>query len=73
LESGVSVTMGDIYERLTQVERKLDALIAEARGANVPDRLGDHERRLRRVEAWSYAIPAALLVALVNAAVLWLR
>lgn len=40
-----------IDQRLTELGQKLD---------KVTD---DHERRLRRLEAWSYGIPVAALIA----------
>ena len=46
------VTLGEINRGLTRMEHKLDTAI------------GDHEKRLRNVERWVYALPPTILVAL---------
>ena len=46
------VTLGEINRGLTRMELKLDTAI------------GDHEKRLRNVERWVYALPPTILVAL---------
>jgi hypothetical protein len=47
-----SVVVALLNQRLDQFEKKLDKA------------LDDHEVRLRRLEAWAYAIPVATLISI---------
>ncbi len=51
------LTMGEIGRTIVRIETKLDRMY------------GDHEGRLRRVEAWMYAIPAAIITGVIGAVV----
>lgn len=51
-EANLEMLVALIDERLTVFEKKLDAVT------------DDHEKRLRRLEAWSYGIPVAGLISL---------
>lgn len=51
-EANLETLVALIDERLTVFEKKLDAVT------------DDHEKRLRRLEAWSYGIPVAGLISL---------
>lgn len=51
-------------ERLVRIETKLDVLIGQH--ANISD---DHEKRLRTLERWRYALPTSLVLALGSTAV----
>lgn len=53
-EHGESVVIALINQRLSAWEVKVDKVV------------DDHERRLRAVEKWMYAIPVSVLVALVS-------
>jgi hypothetical protein len=46
-----STVVALLDQRLGVIERKLDKVV------------DDHERRLRKLEAWMYAVPASLLAA----------
>lgn len=51
------LSLGEIGRTVTRVEAKVDRALA------------DHESRLRRVEAWMYALPVAVLTAIASAVV----
>jgi type II secretory pathway component PulF len=51
-EATDSVVIALVQQRLGNIEAKLDKIV------------DDHEARLRRVEAWMYAVPAAVLISL---------
>lgn len=53
------ITIALLKERLDEWNRRLEKL--EGR---IDRLLDDHESRLRRLEAWSYAIPVAALVSI---------
>jgi hypothetical protein len=48
------VTLGEIARGLLRMEAKLDMLTA------------DHERRLRQLERWMYALPPTIAVAIAS-------
>lgn len=51
-------------ERLVRIETKLDVLIGQHTEIS-----GDHEKRLRSLERWRYAMPTSLLLAIASTAV----
>lgn len=51
-ESSESIVLAVMVNRLDAIERKLD------------HSLSDHERRLRSVERWVYALPGATILAI---------
>lgn len=51
-------------ERLVRIETKLDVLIGQHDAIT-----GDHEKRLRALERWRYALPTSLVLALGSIAV----
>jgi hypothetical protein len=56
-------------ERLNRIEGKIDALTEDMTTikAGMPV-LSDHENRIRILERWRYALPPAILLALITAA-----
>lgn len=58
----VRITNRELFDRIEQLERKVDVLL---------DR--DTERRLRKIEKWSYAVPPAILTALASLVIAALR
>lgn len=53
----------DIASALAVVTTKLDAIDEKLNRA-----VDDHEARIRRLEAWMYALPASVLLAIASAA-----
>lgn len=54
-DNGVVITNKDIYIKVLELNDKVTA------AATVPQRLDDHEDRLRSVEKWKYSIPPTML------------
>lgn len=52
-------------QALGRIEGKLDVLSFQMHGHELVK--ADHEKRLRRIEAWMYSIPPTLLLTIVNA------
>lgn len=48
----------DLLVALTRVETKIDSVVITT---------GDHENRLRKLEAWRYALPSSLVLGLGSA------
>lgn len=63
--SGVVITVRDIYEGVNKLTSEVQSLVYEIRTSKQTG--DDHERRLRTLERWMYAIPASLLVAIASA------
>lgn len=55
-DASLSTELAVVVTRLDNIEAKIDKLV------------DDHEVRIRRLEAWSYAVPASFILA-VGAAV----
>ena len=64
-ENGVVITIKDIYGEMKELIVEVRSLAQEYKNGRDVDE--DHERRLRTLERWMYAIPASLLVAVVSA------
>ena len=65
--SVVRVTLKDVYETV----RRIEADVAEL-NATIP-RVADHEVRIRGLERWKNAVPAAVVIALGAAAAAFIR
>ncbi|MEV4321006.1 hypothetical protein AB0J37_02105 [Microbispora rosea] len=61
---------GDVRDRLTRIEGKLDLLgMQQSTSSAASDRThSDHEQRLRALERWKYALPITAAGALVTGA-----
>jgi hypothetical protein len=66
-EQGVLITNKDIYFELLQVKDKVNAMTPQS------ETIADHEKRLRRVERWMWALPAALITAIGSVGVAYLE
>lgn len=55
------VTLGEVVRLFTRIEQKLDTVT------------GDHERRLRTLEKWMYAVPPTVLIAVGSLIAAWRR
>lgn len=55
------MTLGELGRSLARMEAKLDAVT------------GDHEKRLRNVERWTYALPPTVVVAIASVVAQLLR
>lgn len=66
-EDKVVITIKDIYKELTELVVEVRNLTTQfATGRSVDE---DHEKRIRSLERWMYAIPASLVVAIVSAVI----
>jgi len=70
----IVVTAKDIHEKVTEIAENVHELKATqaATLGRVTDqvaRINDHEDRIRRLEAWRYALPVSALAAIVSAVV----
>lgn len=63
-EPSVRITLADIYKEVVSVRDTVAPLAAA-----VPD----HESRLRRLEAWMYAIPASVVLGVASVVVAAIR
>jgi len=54
----VRVTLKDVYEVL----RRVEADVAELH--SIATKVPDHEARIRKLEAWRYAIPSSVILAI---------
>ena len=62
-EGAVVITNREIYNELLQVKGVVQIMGGQA------TQLGDHENRIRKLEAWRYALPSTLLLAISSLAV----
>ncbi|MGW3724843.1 hypothetical protein [Streptomyces sp. NPDC000851] len=64
-----TVTIGarEIYDQLVAMREEVRA--STQSHATVAEKLADHEERIRGVERWKYAVPAALVTTVMSAAV----
>ncbi|WP_433434516.1 hypothetical protein [Nonomuraea sp. CA-141351] len=60
--NGVVVSMKDMYDELRDLVSEVRTLTQELKESRKTD--DDHERRIRALEQWRYALPASLVVAL---------
>lgn len=63
-QSGVHITMRDIYEELVYIRQELIPAVTSVK---------DHEARIRTLERWAYALPPTFLAALATAIFSMLR
>lgn len=63
-DHGVVVTLKDMYDELRALVGEVRQLTQELRESRATDE--DHERRIRALEAWRYALPASALMAAVS-------
>lgn len=63
---GVVITIKDIYGEMRELIAEVRNLATEFKAGKVEAE--DHEKRLRSLERWMYALPASLLVAVLSAA-----
>lgn len=64
---GVSISAREIYDEIVGMRADVQSLTQH--NEQVIRKLDDHEERLRKLEAWRYAIPTATLSGLVAAGV----
>lgn len=62
LDGPVVITNREIYNELLQVKGVVQIMGGQA------TQLGDHENRIRKLEAWRYALPSTLILALASLA-----
>ena len=55
------ITLGDVYLAVRKVEEAVGIIPAQAQT------IGDHEKRLRSIERWLYALPISVLLAIGSA------
>lgn len=56
----VTVTLKDVYDELRKLHDQVAAMTPQGQ------LITDHEARLRKLEAWRYALPGSLLLAIVS-------
>lgn len=61
---GVVVTFKDMYNEMRDLLHEVKTLTQELKESRKTDE--DHERRLRVLERWMYAIPATLFIAIAS-------
>jgi hypothetical protein len=66
-EPGVTITIKELYLEMKQLISEVRMLTQEYKNAIRVDE--DHERRLRTLERWMYAIPASMIIAVIGAVV----
>lgn len=59
---GVLITVKDIYDEMKGLIAEVRIMTAELRESRKTD--DDHEQRIRKLEAWKYGLPAALLISI---------
>lgn len=59
------VTARDVYDAVRETQSDVRASLARLRA--VEDRQSDHERRLRALEMWRYALPVSALASIAAA------
>lgn len=59
----IVVTLKDVYIELMKIKETLGEL------KNSADKVPDHETRIRALEKWRYALPPAIILALMSAIV----
>lgn len=64
---GVTISAREIYDQIVGLRDDVRALVQS--DAEVGKKLDDHESRLRSVERWKYAVPTALVGAIVSAGI----
>lgn len=62
-EDPILITLRDVYDKVTEVSKTVDE-VANA-GKHSTKHAADHELRIRSLERWAYALPAALVLAAV--------
>lgn len=58
----VVISAREIYDEVKGMREDIRPLIDSTRAMN--EKLGDHESRIRSIERWKYAIPAATILSL---------
>jgi hypothetical protein len=64
---GVTISAREIYDQIVGLRDDVRSLVQS--NAEVSKALDDHETRLRNVERWKYAVPTALVGAVVSAGI----
>jgi hypothetical protein len=59
---GVVITVKEVYDEMKELILEVRQLTNEYRNSRLVDE--DHEKRLRAIERWMYAIPASLVAAI---------
>ena len=59
---GVVITVKEVYDEMKELILEVRQLTSEYRNSRLVDE--DHEKRLRSLERWMYAIPASLIAAI---------
>jgi hypothetical protein len=68
---GVTISAREIYDEIVGMREDVRRLTQASEG--VAQQLDDHEQRLRKLEAWRYALPVATVAGLASAAVTLIR
>jgi hypothetical protein len=63
----VTISGRDIYDQIIGLRDDVRSLVQS--NDAVQEQLSDHETRLRSVERWKYAVPTALVGAIVSAGI----
>lgn len=68
---GVTISAREIYDEIVGLREDVRSLTQSNEG--VGEQLKDHEDRLRKVEAWRYALPVSAVTGIVSAVVTFVR